>query len=95
MTTQPEKLRAQPRSEPVPETQLGWQDCPAVERVAGRMSGAWVFKNTRIPLYTVFENLQLGATVRDIASWFDSLTEGQITQVLDHQARMLREDRIE
>ena len=39
MTTQPEQLRAQPISQPIPEKLLGWQDCPAVERVAGRMSG--------------------------------------------------------
>ena len=95
MTTQPEQLRAQPVTEPIPETLLGWQDCPAVERIAGRMSGAWVFKNTRIPLYTIFENLQEGASVADIASWFQGLTEDQINQVLEHQVRMLREDRIE
>ena len=95
MTTQPEQIRAQPMTEPIPETLLGWQDCPAVERVAGRMSGAWVFKNTRIPLYTLFENLQEGATVAEIANWFQGLTEDQINQVLEHQARMLREDRIE
>ena len=48
-----------------------------------------------IPLYTVFENLQEGATVAEIANWFQGLTEDQINQVLEHQARMLREDRIE
>ena len=95
MTAQPEQFRAQPVSEPIPQTRLGWRDCPAVERVPGRMSWAWVFKDTRIPLYTVFENLQEGATVAEIASWFQGLTEDQINQVLEHQVRMLREDRIE
>ena len=90
-------VRAEPslKTEPIPEQQLGWADCQEVERVPGRMSGAWVFRNTRIPLYTLFENLAEGATINEIASWFEGLTVEQLSRVLDHQTRMLTEDRIE
>ena len=37
---------------------LDWSQCPAVESIPGKRSGAWVFKNTRMPVSTVFENLQ-------------------------------------
>lgn len=40
---------------------LTWEDCPAVERRPDRMSDAWVFKGTRIPLQAIFENLGAGA----------------------------------
>ena len=73
---------------------LTWEDCPAVERKPDRMSGVWVFKNTRIPLHTIFENLEAGATIRDLTEWFEGLRETQVREVLNHQARMLREDRI-
>ena len=37
---------------------LDWSRCPAVESIPGKRTGAWVFKNTRMPVSTVFENLQ-------------------------------------
>ena len=67
---------------------LDWSQCPAVESVPGRVSGAWVFKNTRMPVSIVFENLEAGATVEEIAEWFD-ITPGQIKEVLDFAARSL------
>lgn len=39
---------------------LDWSQCPAVESVPGKVSGAWVFKDTRMPVSAVFENLQDG-----------------------------------
>ena len=39
---------------------LTWENCPAVERKADRMSGTWVFRGTRIPLQAIFENLTGG-----------------------------------
>lgn len=67
---------------------LDWSQCPAVESVPGRVSGAWVFHGTRMPVATVFENLEAGASVEDIMEWFD-LTREQITTVLDFAARSL------
>ena len=67
---------------------LEWSQCPAVESVPGRVSGAWVFKDTRMPVSVVFENLEAGATIEEIAQWFD-LTLEQIREVLDFAARSL------
>jgi uncharacterized protein (DUF433 family) len=67
---------------------LDWSQCPAVESVPGRLSGAWVFKNTRMPVSTVFENLESGATVEEIMEWFD-VTREQIVAVLEFAARSL------
>ena len=65
---------------------LPWNDCPAVESFPESMSGTWVFKNTRIPLYTILENLEAGATIKELTEWFDGLQESQIREVLNHQA---------
>ena len=67
---------------------LDWSQCPAVESVPGRVSGAWVFRGTRMPVATVFENLEAGAGIEDIVEWFD-LTREQVTIVLDFAARSL------
>lgn len=67
---------------------LDWSQCPAVESVPGKVSGAWVFRGTRMPVATVFKNLEAGATVEEIMEWFD-LTREQVTAVLDFAARSL------
>jgi uncharacterized protein (DUF433 family) len=65
---------------------LDWSQCPAVESVPGKVSGAWVFKDTRMPVSIVFENLEAGATIHEIAEWFH-LTREQIVTVLEFAAR--------
>ncbi len=67
---------------------LDWSQCPAVESIPGKVSGAWVFKGTRMPVAIVFQNLEAGASVEEIMEWFD-LTREQITTVLDFAARSL------
>jgi uncharacterized protein (DUF433 family) len=67
---------------------LDWSQCPAVESIPGKVSGAWVFRGTRMPVSTVFENLEVGASIDDIIEWFD-LTRAQVTAVLDFAARSL------
>jgi uncharacterized protein (DUF433 family) len=59
-----------------------------VESVLGKLSGAWVFRGTRMPVATVFENLKIGASIEEITQWFD-MTREQITAVLDFAARSL------
>ena len=66
----------------------GWSQCPAVESIPGKVSGAWVFRGTRMPVATVFENLEAGANIEEIVEWFD-LTREQVTAVLDFAARSL------
>ena len=67
---------------------LDWSQCPVVESVPGRLSGAWVFKDTRMPVSAVFENLESGATVPEIMEWFH-LTREQVASVLEFAARSL------
>lgn len=67
---------------------LDWSQCPSVESVPGRLGGAWVFKNTRMPVSAVFENLEAGATIDEIAEQFD-ITREQINAVLQFAAHSL------
>jgi uncharacterized protein (DUF433 family) len=67
---------------------LDWSQCPAVESIPVKVSGAWGFRGTRMPVATVFENLEAGATIEDIMQWFD-VTREQVTEVLNFAARSL------
>ena len=67
-----------------------WNTCPAVERVPGRVSGAWVFSGTRIPLFALYENLASGATIDEFVEWFPGVDEWQVREVLEHEAKALR-----
>ena len=49
---------------------LDWSKCAAVEHIAGKVSGAWLFKGTRVPVAALFENLEDGATGNDSLEWF-------------------------
>lgn len=42
---------------------LNWNQCQEVERSADKVSGAWVFCGTRVPVKALFENLEDGATI--------------------------------
>jgi len=67
---------------------LDWSQCPAVESIPGKVSGAWVFRGTRLPVSVIFENLEAGASIQEIAEWFDVKPE-QIKEVLEFAARSL------
>ncbi len=67
-----------------------WNTCPAVERTPGKVSGAWVFAGTRIPLSALYENLASGATIEDFVEWFPGVDERQVRTVLEHEARALK-----
>jgi uncharacterized protein (DUF433 family) len=58
---------------------LDWTECKSVERVAGRVSGAFVFKGTRLPVATLFENLEAGAPVSDFLNWYEGVTREQVS----------------
>jgi uncharacterized protein (DUF433 family) len=60
---------------------LDWSQCPAVESIPGKVSGAWVFRGTRMPVQTVFENLEAGMSVDEITEVFD-VTAEEIKAVL-------------
>ena len=67
-----------------------WDTCPAVERTPGKISGAWAFTGTRVPVYALFENLEGGATVKEFLEWFPDVEEWQVRTVLRHEVEYLR-----
>ncbi len=69
---------------------LDWSQCPAVESIPGKVSGAWVFKGTRMPVAIVFQNLEAGASIEEMMEWFD-LTREQVEAVIEFAARSLEE----
>ena len=69
---------------------LDWSTCPAVERDTQKVSGAWVFRGTRVPVSALFENLEGGATVDQFLQWFPGTAREQVDAVLEHAARSVQ-----
>ncbi len=70
---------------------LVWNQCSAVERSPDKVSGAWLFCGTRVPVASLFENLKDGATVEQFLDWFPGVERWQVESVLDHEMRDLRD----
>jgi uncharacterized protein (DUF433 family) len=68
---------------------LDWSQCAAVERVPGEVSGALVLRGTRMPVATIFENLEAGASLDDLLTWYDGLDRKQVRAVMEFAARSL------
>jgi uncharacterized protein (DUF433 family) len=67
---------------------LDWSQCPAVESIPGKVSGAWVFKGTRMPVQTVFDNLEAGMSVDEITEVFD-VTKEEVQSVIHFVSQSL------
>ena len=74
---------------PYYQSMLDWITCPMVERNANKVSGAWVFKGTRVPVKALFENIEEGASVDDFLEWFPGVTREQVLAVLAHAEQSL------
>ena len=61
-----------------------------MERNPGKISGAWAFTGTRVPLQALFENLTIGATIDEFVEWFPGVEKQQVQAVLEHEAKALR-----
>ena len=61
-----------------------WNNCPVVERETGKVSGAWVFRGTRVPVRALFENVESGASVDGFLEWFPGVTRQQVDTVLEY-----------
>ena len=70
---------------------MHWESCSAVERDPRKISGAWAFTGTRVPVYALFENLASGATIDEFVEWFPGVDKQQVRAVLEHEAKALRE----
>ena len=60
----------------------------AFDDTVGQVSGAWVLKGTRMPVQTIFENLEAGLSVKEITEIFD-VTEEEVRAVLHFAAQSL------
>jgi uncharacterized protein (DUF433 family) len=68
---------------------LDWSQCPVVESVPGKVSGAWVLKGTRMPVSAIFENIESGASIDDIMQWYEGLDREQVKAVIEFAVRSL------
>jgi uncharacterized protein (DUF433 family) len=66
---------------------IDWSTCPVAERDPARVSGAWVFRGTRVPVSALFENLEDDASLLEFVEWFPGVTVEQVKAVLEHAAR--------
>ena len=68
---------------------IDWTTCKAVERDPARISGAWAFQGTRVPVSALFSNLEGGATIDEFLEWFPGVTREQVGAVLEHAGESL------
>ena len=66
-----------------------WDECDAVERHPDKVSGAWVFCGTRVPVSALFENLRAGASMEEFLDWFEGVDASQVQDVLGHELKSL------
>ena len=67
---------------------LDWSQCPAVESIPGKVSGAWVLRGTRTPVQVIFENLEAGMSIEEVIEQFPVSRE-QIDALMAFVARSL------
>jgi uncharacterized protein (DUF433 family) len=65
---------------------LDWSQCPAVESIPGKVSGAWVLRDTRMPVAVIFENLEYGSSIDEIIENYN-VTREQIQALLEFAAQ--------
>ena len=68
-------------------TTLDWSQCPAVESIPGKVSGAWVLRGTRTPVKVLFENLEAGMSIEEVIN--SSLSLASNSTALWHLWRAL------
>ena len=71
-----------------------WENCPHVERIPGKVGGAWVFKGTRFPLAIMYANLASDQTINSLVKNFPDLDPEKVREVLEFEARAIDEDRL-
>jgi uncharacterized protein (DUF433 family) len=70
---------------------LDWSQCPAVESIPGKVSGAWVLRGTRTPVKVLFENLEAGMKIEEVIEQFP-VTRQQIDSLMAFVARSLEHE---
>ena len=62
---------------------IDWENCPGIESVPGKLGGAWVFTDSRLPVSALFGNLEAGATIQEFMEWFHPVDEWKVKAVLE------------
>ena len=78
-----------PAIEPTGDEIPHWGSCTVVERVAGKVSGAWIFTDSRLPLWAMYSELAAGTTIDEFVDWYDG-SKAKVVAVLEHEAKALR-----
>lgn len=68
---------------------MDWTQCRVIEHDPSKVSDAWVFRETRIPVQALFDNLDSGATVDEFLEWFPGVSREQIDEVLTFTSQSL------
>lgn len=66
-----------------------WETLNVIEQNPEVVSGAWVFKGTRVPVAALFQNLKDGATIDEFLEWFPGVERAQVEAVLDYELKTL------
>ena len=72
---------------------MDWSSCPVVERDPEKVSGSWLFRDSRVPVAALFENLEGGASIDDFLLWFPGVTREQVEAVLEYTIESLKPGR--
>ncbi|MYB34247.1 MAG: DUF433 domain-containing protein [Gammaproteobacteria bacterium] len=67
-----------------------WTKCKAVERNSRKISGDWAFTGTRVPVYTLFENLESSATVNEFLERYPEVNVWQVSSMLKHEVEYFK-----
>jgi uncharacterized protein (DUF433 family) len=60
-----------------------WNNCSTLESDPDKLGGKWIFRNTRVPLRALFENLESGASIDDFIEWFPGVERQQVEAVFE------------
>ena len=72
-------------------TSLDWSQCPVVESIPGKVSGAWVLRGTRTPVKVLFENLEAGMSFEEVIEQFP-VTREQLNSLMAFVAQSLEKE---
>jgi uncharacterized protein (DUF433 family) len=61
---------------------IDWQDCKAVDRNPEKLGGKWCFAGTRMPVVSLFDHLDQGATIDEFLEWFPDVPAALVHEVL-------------
>ena len=66
---------------------IDWSSCPSLELNPDLLSGAWVFRGTRVPVVALFENLEDGVSINEFIELFPGVDLVHARSVLKHIAK--------